>query len=79
LKFTRVAYVLAWGMTIVAVLYGALAFSLASSDLTNEELTRYFPKGTGKAIDQSIELFFYGLVLGVLAEISRALHSSRRT
>lgn len=70
--FTKVAYVLAIAMTTFGILYGVFALSFAFSDFTNEELRRYFPSGTGGAIDKSIEVFFYGLVLGVLAEISRA-------
>lgn len=55
MTFTKTAHVLAVAMVFFGVLYGALAFGLAQSDLTNDELRRYFPKGTGNAIDRALE------------------------
>ncbi|MBG6212030.1 hypothetical protein IWQ49_006735 [Labrenzia sp. EL_126] len=75
MTFTKTAHVLAVAVVFFGALYGALAFGLAQSDLTNDELLRYFPKGTGNAIDRALEMIWYGIVLGVLTEISRKLKS----
>lgn len=75
MTFTKTAHVLAVVMVFFGVVYGALAFGFAQSDLTNDELRRYFPKGTGNAIDRALAMIWYGIVLGALTEISRKLKS----
>ena len=76
--FTRMLQVVAWLLLLSGVVLVAFGFGYAVSDVPIDQIRRYFPNGTGGAIDQGLWLLLIGLLCGTLAEISAALRALLR-
>ncbi|MCA8881027.1 MAG: hypothetical protein KDA73_13965 [Rhodobacteraceae bacterium] len=77
--FTRVGRIVAW----LAVIHGAFSVALALFVIWSGDPNlahRYLGSGTtGQAINQGTLVLIFGVVVGVLTDISRSVASATRT
>lgn len=79
MPFTVLGRAAATLILIFAIFRIVAGVTAATSDDPVAAATRYLGSSTsGQAIDSGIELIFYALVLGTLAEISRTLAAAKK-
>jgi hypothetical protein len=77
--FTRAGRVVAW----LAIIFGVLRIALALFVVQSGDpslVPRYLGSGTtGQAIDQGLYVLIFGIVVGVLTDISRSVTNTTGT
>lgn len=77
MTFTKLGRILA----VLAILFGILRITMAVSVLLSENpvgaASAFLGKTTGQALDQGIYTIVFGILVGVLTDISRSLISFR--
>ena len=76
--FTLLARIVAWLMTLLGVIHIVLGFSVVFGSTSPELITAYFGKSVGDFIDQGVMFFAFGIIVGVLTDISKSVRTHQR-
>lgn len=75
--FSAVGRVVAWGAILFGVLRITMAIMVLNSENTTEAASRYLAGTTGETIDKGIYAILFGIIVGVLTDISYNLRNAK--